>query len=552
MINIIPAMNDVRLLLLGLLICAPCSAQDTGKAPPEAGKHSFRERLALVAANPESPFGSSKVEYLEEDMKRKLTAEERAVFEMTDSGKWKTFEDDVIRFEHPSHPLFSVTVLDEKMQKSIRVVGGVASRADNSFERAYHLKVGDLYYGVILVREADWFDEGICLCGPIVFKKCLLSDGTALEFSLLPSGDVKKVQALGAKHRAILFEWTHSVIPQSAYARLGRSLRFKQVSARSQEEWHAFSKQKRGVSGLVSWMERGDSTSKVLSLLGKPTQTMGETLEYVSEEWQPDGDGYRTTLRVDMKGGVFDRFGQGWEKWEELPPKSGTIAWARARLEHWESDKASEAEKKTVMPQELAQMIELFLKNGPSAKDPDWGDWSGIARGAIELGLKDRKVLDVVLQRYKEEELGHFYSNEILEAFEFADRQALFEKRAKLLMSRHQPDAGGELSNLLAMMDRHSPAFESLVTGGCAHADPDTRHTAYNLADRLPRATALALLRKGLEDSDDSARGMAAYSIDKVVTQTDIGWLRGLLAKEKNEEVKRALEQAIEAANQKR
>jgi len=382
--------------------------------------------------------------------------------------------------------------------------------------------------------------------------RSVLADGTPLEFSLLPSGDVKKVQALGAKHRAILFEWTHSVIPQSAYARLGSSLRFKQVSARSLEEWHAFSKQKRGVSGLVSWMERGDSSAKVLSMLGEPTRTEGETLEYVSEEWRTDGDGYRTTLRVNLKDGVFDRFESGWSKWEELPPKSGTIAWARARLEHWESDKAIQAEKRTVMPQELAQMIELFLKNGPSAKDPEWGEWSGIARGAVELGLKDRKVLDVVLQRYKEEELGHFYSNEILEAFEFADRQALFEKRAKLLMNRKKPDAGGELNNLLAMMDRHRPAFESLITSGCAHADPDTRHTAYNFADRLPRATALALLRKGLEDSDDSARGMAAFSIDEVVTQTDVGWLRGLLAKEENEEVKRALAQAIEAANQKR
>lgn len=545
-------MNNHRLFLLCLLFCTTALTQEVGKTSLKDGPQSFRERLALVAADSESPFGASEIEYLEEDMKRKLTAEERAVFERTDAGEWTTFEDEVIRFEHPAHPLFSVTVLDEKKREPIRVVGGVASMADNSFQRAYHLKVGDLYYGVILVREADWFDEGICLCGPVVFKKCLLADGTALEFSLLPSGNVKKVQALGAKHRAILFEWTHSVIPQSAYARLGRSLRFKQTSTRSQEEWHAISKQKRGVSGLVAWMERGDSASKVRSLLGTPTRTEGETLEYVTEDWSADGDGYRTTQRVNLKGGVFDRFEPDWTKWEELPPKSGTLAWARARLEHWESDKASDTDKEAVMPQELAQMMELFLKNGAAAKDPAWGEWSGIARGAVELGLKDRRVLDVVLQRYQEEGLGHFYSNAILEAFEFPGRQALFEGRAKILLGRAKPDAGGELNNLFAMMDRNSPAYEAFITSGCAHADPDTRHTAYNFADGLPRTTALTLLRKGLEDTDDSARIMAAFSIDEVVTRADVGWLRTQLAKEKNEDVRRALEQAIEAAKEKR
>lgn len=545
-------MNARFSLFLCLFVCIPVLSLAQKADSPESRQRSFRERLALVAVDSESPFGAGKIEYLEEEVKRKLTAEERDVFEATDAGEWKVFEDDVIRFEHPMHPLFSVTVLDEKQREQIRVVGGVASMADNSFERAYHLKVGDLYYGVILVREADWFDEGICLCGPIVFKKCLLADGTALEFSLLPSGDVKKVQALGASHRAILFEWTHSVIPQSAYARLGRSLRFKQPSPRSLDEWHAFSKQKRGVVGLVTWMERGDSATKVRSLLGEPTRTEGEILEYVSEEWRSDGDGYRTTLRVNLKGGVFDRFEQSWNKWEEMPPKPETIAWARARLEHWTSDKASKADKKTVMPRELAQMVELFFKNGTKAKDPEWGEWSGIARGAVELGLKERRVLDVVLERYKEDDLGHFYSNEILEAFEFPGRQGLFEKRARVLLGREKPGEGGELNNLFAMMDRKNPSYQEIVKAGCAHADPDTRYTAYNFADRLPKPTALELLRKGLEDTDDSARRMAALNIDEVVTKSDLGWLRAQLAKEGDSDVKRGLEQAIEAANEKR
>lgn len=538
--------------MLCLLSCSPAIAQQGNTSTQETRPRSFRDRVALVAADSESPFGARKIEYLEEEMGRKLTAEETAVFKMTGDGNWKTFEDDVIRFEHPANSLFTVTAMDEKSTDPIRAVGGVASIADNSFERAYQLKVGELYYGVILVREADWFDEGICRCGPIVFKKCLVTDGTALEFSILPSGDVKKVQALGAKHLAILFEWTHSVIPQSAYAKLGHSLRLKQASSRSQKEWHAISKQKRGMDGLIGWMERGDNASNVRALLGEPTRIEGDALEYVSEEWLPDGSGHRSTLRITLAGGVFDKFEPGWDIWEELPPKAGTLAWARARVEHWESDAASAADKKTLMPLELAQLVELFIQDGSHTKDPEWSDWSGVAQSAVELGLREPNVLKVVLERYKEEDLGHAHSNKILDAFEVPERQTLFENRAKILLGREQPNTGGELNDLFAMMKSDSPAYKELIKKSIAHSDENTRHLACDFAERLPRESSIAMLQIGLEDTSYMIRHIAASNIERVVTKSDLGWLQGRLAKEKDPDVKHLLKQAIEAANNKR
>lgn len=538
------------LLLTALFVPAfLLRAQENDKSASSDFRNRLRERLKVIAADKDSPFGSGKLAYLEEQVGRKPTQEEKEAFETTEEGRWRTFEDDLIKFEHPDHALFQVSVLDEKSREPIRVVGGVASMADNSFQRAYHLKVGDLYYGIIFVREADWFDEGICLCGPIAFKKCVLAEGTALEFSLLPSGTVKKVQALGGKHRAILFEWTHSVIPQSAYARLGASVRLKVASTKPLKEWVAFSKEKRGTMGLVSWMEPGDDQGKVLDLLGNPTRRKGDRLEYVSEEWRADGDGYQTTISVDLKEDKFQRFESGWSKWQELPPKPNTVVWAESRVQHWQSDKATDAEKKSTMPGELTRIADLAVSNARSAKEPNWGRWIGIARSIVELGSKDRRILDVVLARYAEADLGHFYSNDILEAFEHPGRQSMFESRAVYLLKQKEPDQGGELNNLLAMMDRKSPVYEGLVRQACEHKSPDVRHTGYNFAERLSKAVGLSLLRKGLDDEDESARQMAALSIDEVVGPNDVTWLKERLSGEKDKRVKDALQDAIETAN---
>lgn len=543
-------MKTSLLLLTALLVPAFLTqAQESEKSATSDFRNRLRERLKIIAADKDSPFGSGKLEYLEEQVGRKLTQEEKEAFETTEEGRWRTFEDDLIKFEHPDHALFQVSVLNEKSREPIRVVGGVASMADNSFQRAYHLEVGDLYFGVIFVREADWFDEGICLCGPIAFKKCVLAEGTALEFSLLPNGTVKKVQALGGKHRAILFEWTHSVIPQSAYARLGSSVRLKVASTKPLKEWVAFSKEKRGTMGLVSWMEPGDDQEKVLDILGNPTRRKGDRLEYVSEEWRADGDGYQTTISVDLKEDKFQRFESGWSNWQELPPKPNTVAWAESRVQHWQSDKATDAEKKSTMPGELTRIADLAVSNARSAKEPDWERWSGIARSIVELGSKDRRILDVVLARYAEADLGHFYSNDIVEAFEHPGRQSMFESRAAYLLKKKEPDRGGELNNLLAMMDRKSPVYERLVKEACEHKSPDVRHTGYNFAERLSKAVGLSLLRKGLDDEDESARQMAALNIDEVVGPNDVTWLKERLNGEKDKRVKDALQDAIEAAN---
>ncbi|MBK8091064.1 MAG: HEAT repeat domain-containing protein [Verrucomicrobiaceae bacterium] len=533
-------------------LCVWFLALATASAVFSAPK-SFQERLALIKANPNSPFGASSLEALEQQEGRKLTAEERAAFETKDTGAWKTYEDEFLRFEHPDHSLFSVTVLGDQKSNRIQVVGGVASMADNSFERAYHLKVGSLYYGVIFVREADWFDEGICLCGPIAFKKCVQEDGTALEFSLLEGGQVKKVQALGGKHRAILFEWTHSVVPQSAYARLGASLRFKKKSSRTLAEWQALSKEKRGIDGLAAWLERGSTMTEVKALFGEPTRVDGDVLEYVADEWRRDGSGVQTTLRISFKGGVFEQFQEDGQSWKELPPKAGSAAWAESRLDYWQSDKAQEKEKKDVMPGELRAITDIFITNAKTAKGNDWTTWTRIAASVADLDTSEPRLLDPILARYSEPGLIQLYSTQVLEEYEYPQREQMLVMRMKRLLEEPVGEMGElELEFLWENVDHESQVFTDSVKKACSHLSPRIRVVGFDHAHFLKNKEAVNILKNGLDDEEHDVRMAAVDKLDWVVSRDDLEWLKKRLGGESDDQIKQELKAAIDAAEKRK
>jgi hypothetical protein len=509
----------------------------------------LRERLALVRKNPDSPSGAGSLEMLEAQEGRKLTAEERAAFETTDAAPWQVFEDDLLRFEYPKHPLFTVTVVNKKHPADIQVVGGVASTADNSFERAYHLKAGTFFYGVIMVREADWFDEGICMCGSIAFKKCLLADGTALEFSLLDSGAVKKIQALGEKHRAILFEWTHSVVPQSAYTRLGGSLRFKQKSSRSRAEWLALSKAKRGVAGLASWLERGNTAEQVKALLGPPTRVEDDWLGYVTDTWRSDGSGFRTAVTIPLKNGVFDQVQDYWLDWLKLPPKAGTVAWAESRLDYWRSNEADEAKIMEARSKDLKTITELFLTQAKTATGDDWTNWTGVAHVAALMNALDPRVLELVLARYEEPGLSQIYSNNILDTINHRGKEALYEGRVeKLLKGKAGLRDHDELDFLLGHIDKRRSPFGTAVKTACSHPSSSFRAAGFKFAHFLTDQEALDVLKKGLDDEDCEASCAAASMLHRVVWRDHLGWLRERCEKEQDDRLKAALKDAIDAA----
>ncbi len=83
-------------------------------------------------------------------------------------AKWKTFEDDRVKFSYPDHEAITVEV---KIGEPVPVDGDRVSDVDTSFSRAYRLTAEDQTLTVLMLKDdAAWFDDGICLCGEIVYS----------------------------------------------------------------------------------------------------------------------------------------------------------------------------------------------------------------------------------------------------------------------------------------------------------------------------------------------------------------------------------------------
>ncbi|RYD47708.1 MAG: hypothetical protein EOP85_04940, partial [Verrucomicrobiaceae bacterium] len=169
----------------------------------------------------ESLYGAGGISSVEDQAGRKLDDAENRLLSRNADGKWRTFSDNLIEFEIPDDPILKVEPFDAAEKPRLQVVGGHVGTTDTSFDRVYRMTFNGLPYGMILVSDEKWFDEGGCFCGPVHLVNFVVADGNLLEISQLPDGALKKVQVINGSRRAILFEWTHSAITQEAYARIG-------------------------------------------------------------------------------------------------------------------------------------------------------------------------------------------------------------------------------------------------------------------------------------------------------------------------------------------
>lgn len=508
----------------------------------------IQERIRLLAGDASFSHGTGAPTEFEKELGRQLTKDEIKAFQHTDKGPWKTFEDEFIRFEIPDDPLIQVQVVEKQVNSPIRVVGGVVSMADNRFERAYWIKVGDsMHYGAILLKEADWLDEGICLCGAIAFKKCIIQDGTLLEFSLLESGEIKKVQALGAKHRAVLFEWTHSVIPQASYARIGGSLRLEEPSPHTAKEWHALSEKKRGWMGRIAWLEKGSSSEEVEEILGEPALKKKNQWVYVRDHWTEFGHGFKITAKLGFQGGQFKELGADYLDGVELPPKHGTVAWANEQLKKSASSDSTEAQKAADRARDMPIMMDLFLTHAPDATTDEWSQLSGMVESMADQGWMDDRLLELVVQRFSEPGFASYDAISILKAYEYKDTQVLVTKCLDAELGKPAEDQAW-LSPLISALKPKNPAFVRLVCELSVHPKIHTRSEAYDLATKLPQQDALQVLLKALAENEEYIRQAAAENLVAIARQSDVLTLQQLLEKEKASDVRKHLKTAIETA----
>jgi hypothetical protein len=533
--------------LLAILSVFP---PNIGAAEDSKWSRSDFEREALLMEITEGDFGPGSIDMLEGQEKRKLTADEKAVFGGTDDGRWKTFEDDFVRFDLPDHPLLKVDVVTPEKRNRIRVVGDAVGTTNNRFQRAYRMTVNDLPFGVLLLSEAEWFDDGICLCGPIVHKTCILKEGTLIEFSLLPEGRVKKVQALGAKHRAVLFEWTHSVLTAERYQRIGASIRLKQRSNRSIDDWMAIERKHRDESDRLglAWLRRDDAEARVRSLVGTPTRNENGTWVFEKEDWDEDGSGRLVSLSLNMKEGKFAGFpSEIWDS-QELAPRQGTPSWAEKLAE-----KQPENNSKTgKLPQDVVAIYDEFKKQAP--KSPAWDKWCQIAHELTKKGYRDESLKSVAASRFLHTEVEQHHSAWLMDDYPTEETEDLFRKRVRMVLddcrdaSKSPITDPHEIWNLFSFMKMKDKASLDLLREAGGHRHDTVRSSAYGQAESLPQEEARTLAKKAIQsETDDHCLTMAGYLIRDVGTKADLEWFEAAKPRFGTKRLSEVWEEAVKA-----
>ncbi len=487
----------------------------------------------------------------------------KALYARTDDGDWKVFEDDVVRFEVPNDPLLKVQMLEPENAGQLQVVGGVVGTVDRSFSRAYRITVaGKLPYGIVMVREADWFDDGICFCGAIAFERYQQKDGTLLRYSLMGNGDVKKVEALGSKHRAMLFEWTHSAITQETYARIGASLRLKQQSPRTRAEWIAEGAKHDKRNWLeLGWVGRGDNEKAVVELLGKPARRTAGALIYTRDDMENDGSGVRYTYTLPMVGGTFSGFAPKWCTDADIPPARGTVAWARRLIDpanqipyRYVSIPGLDSKPKPKTPPKISKadrdlVFEKFLASEKGDKD-QWAMWCDVVSLFHRVRkVRDHRVVPAIRRQFFDLLKSAERSMDVLESYEVADRQELYAKRLSLVLDAPPQDPpyalGGEAYYMFASLDQANAEYIPLLRRGLKNANPWIVARAIHFSDPLPPEEWRTIAKDALQSKNYEIREAGAEVYARGGNEKDLPWLRERLSQETFVGTQSSLESAI-------
>lgn len=515
----------------------------------------WKQTLAQIGLLPEtdSPYGAGGASHLAEQVGRELTEDELGLLRRDATGKWKEHDDGFLRFELPDDPLFKVESFEPDQKPNLEIVGGAVGSTDNRFQKVYRITFGDgLPYGIIFVSGAEWFDEGICFCGPIDLKTFIHSEGNLIELSQLPDGAIKKSQVINGRHRAILFEWTHSAITQAAYKRIAASMRFKETSPKSREDWIAFSKGKRGFEAGLGWLVPGLTMETALAILGEPTKRDGDTLTYYTEERDEDGGGYGMTRILPFTEGKLVRFAEGWDSYEKLRAPRGSRAWIQDTLRAWSNENGDpfSDEKKAPIekPQaEIDLILSEFHANAPDAAGDDWDFWCGVLADLKRLEISDRKAVELVEKRSLETDLPHSHTRWILELYESPATQTFVNSRLRLILDYDEGGGPhtGETHNLYASLKRKDPVAESLIREGVSHPNEEIRQTALYFVDKLPKEEARSILKLAMADESSDVRRNAILNVRHVCDKEDIPWLEKVLAQEPTESNRELLAEKI-------
>ncbi len=327
-----------------------------------------------------------------------------AFLALTEFKEWDTHEDELVKIAYPKHPLLKLQL--HGGDKGISVEGGVCSTVDNSYQKAYVLKAGGYTYGVFLVNPAEWLDDGICFCGPMVHHAYQVADGCLTRFSLLPGGAVKKAQKLGGKLRLMAFEWTHLACPREIYETMVERMTLKIKHPKSEAELKQEVVKRYGFAGSAGFLAQGTTLASAEELFqSKPTEAKGHFI------WTGVVDDYPSKVEAVFQSGKFSKLTQPIRRTGE-PAVKGSLSWISDRLEDaggrgdadentldlTKPERETPPQKKQYSPEEKEEMV-LALIAAAEKNTADWWRCLNLMQNmAEEWKTPARRFTDVILK----------------------------------------------------------------------------------------------------------------------------------------------------------
>lgn len=464
--------------------------------------------------------------------------------------KWRVFEDDKVKFRYPDHASISVEV---KRNDPMPVDKDRVSTVDTSFSRAYRVTADGETLLVLMLRNADWLDDGVCLCGAVVYDRYLVRNGHLYRFSFLDNGVLKKMQVLGDGERVMMFEWTHLPIHPAVYRQIARSLEMKKEGSWTEIDCRTRVLDLYGPVAMVGWFDEGSTDDAVEKVLGQPTRTEVDgthVWEYPKSE-----DGYQWTERLSIPfvDGKLIRFDSSYydSAWNNREAIKGGIPWMMEVAEPYK-DPAVYGEKGRKMPEGLKKELRSLFLEKAQDKDSDFNSLCQVLHILVEQGVQDEKALDIVRKRFAAE--GDHYAAWVLHEAGHPEDVTLFVDKVKALYrdAEDNPDRDfglSDLHNWLAFIPDDDERYPDLLREGLRSSHADVREDAYYFLDSAPflEKERVAFVHTGLRDSSARVRYWSARYYDKE-NMSDRDWdlLRTAVEHEKDESTLKEMQEVLD------
>ena len=473
-------------------------------------------------------------------------------------AKWKIHEDDSVKFSYPDH---AAITLEVKTRDPVKVDGDRVSTVDTSFTRAYRLVAGGETLGVMMLQDAEWLDDGICLCGAIDYERYLVRQGNLYRFSFLEGGVLKKMQVLGGGKRLMMFEWTHSPIHQAVYRKIARSVELIGEGGFEEKECREIVLERYGKRDAIGWLDEGASLESVKEVLGDTTRSdenENRIWETVIEE-----DSYRRTERFSLPfiDGKLVRFDDSYfdSGWKDQVAIKGSVAWMVEQVDpSVRGDVFGQADDSEEKPSAALkeELLQLFFKH---AADPELSalDFNGICRVLrvlVKDGLRDEKALEFVRERFAKS--GGHYAAWVLHETGDAESIGLFVSKVREIYAEGTADPdetygwSSDLHNLLSFIPKNDARYAPLLREGLTNVNDSIRESAYYFigSDPFPAEETMEFVRAGLKDEAARVRRLAAdYFDDHEVPDADRELLREISENEKDERTRDEMREALKS-----